>query len=126
MGTKVLSLFVAVLYFIFSCLYVTRCPKVNRFAGYYNSPGFSISPAKHTSTTISQHKNTKSIPVAFLSLPRVIFNKNIDVSLKAPSVSLFVGDIADLAYRTRLKSQYFENRSAYPTKIFSIFRSWRI
>jgi len=125
-GTKILSLLIAGLYFVFSCLYVTRCPNANRPFGYNNYPGINTGLTKPHSATITQHKNTKSIPAAFLSRPRVIFSKNIYVSLKSPSVSLFVGDIADLAYRARLKRQYFENRPAYPTKIFSIFRSWRI
>ncbi|WP_439699185.1 hypothetical protein ACFGVS_14845 [Mucilaginibacter sp. AW1-7] len=126
MITKVLSLLTAGLYFIFSCMYVTRCPNVNHTSGYNNNAGFGAGLPKQNSTTLSQHKNTKSIPAAFLSRPRVIFSKNIAVSLKAPSISLFVGDVANLTYKARLKSKYLENGVVYPNKTLSVLRSWRI
>ncbi len=124
-GIRVLSLLIAALYFIFSCLYVTRCPNYGQL-GTKTYCSFTSGIAKLSSYSVSKHKNTKSLPIAFLSRPRVIFSKNIVVLLKAHFTRLSTGPLKSFIYKIGLKSACFSSKALQSDKIFSVFRSWRI
>jgi hypothetical protein len=126
MSVKISSLIIAWLYFIFSCLYVTRCPNANRISSTENHSSYKSGIAKLNGYTIAKRKNTKALPAAFLSRPRVIFSKNIVVLLKAHAVSLSTGLLRCVNYKYNLRSLCFGNKALHSDKIFSILRSWRI
>jgi hypothetical protein len=126
MSVKISSLIIASVYFIFSCLYVTRCPNANRFSSTETHCSFKNSITKLNSYTVSKHKSVKTLPAAFLSRPRVIFSKNIVVLLKAHAVSLFTGLSRSVSYKYNLRNLCFGNKAPHSDKILSILRSWRI
>ncbi|MCS3733393.1 hypothetical protein FHS10_001330 [Mucilaginibacter dorajii] len=126
MSVKISSLIVASLYFIFSCLYVTRCPGTNCSSSTETHCSFKNSITKLNTYTVSKHKSAKALPIAFLSRPRVIFSKNIVVLLKAHIVSLSTGLLRSVCYKYNLRNLCFGTKALHSDKIFSILRSWRI
>jgi len=125
-GTKILCLFIAWLYFIFSCLYVTRCPNLNQTTNTKSDIESTSGTGELNNGSISKHKNDKSVPVAFLSRPRVIFSKNIFILLKAPSINLFFSPPKHLIYKSTLKGFCLANKLLCTSKALSIFQSWKI
>lgn len=125
-GTKILCLFIAWLYFIFSCLYVTRCPNLNQTTNTKSDIELISGTGELNNGSISKHKNDKSTPAAFLSRPRVIFSKNIFILLKAPFINLFCSPTKQLIYKSPLEGFCLVNKLFCKGKALSIFQSWKI
>lgn len=122
---KIISLFIAVLYFFFSCFYVTRCAKINSPA----DKNVQIILAKHGKTTlqstICNYSDSKQIPFAFLSRPRVIFCKSI-VSFAAPFVRFTENAFFILHSQSVVKVPFLNFKTVYSDNIFSFTHAWRI
>lgn len=127
LGKRILCLIIAIGYFFFSCLYVTRCPKI---AGHTKTGKYltlNNGTVKQNGPVISGANNSKSVPVLFLSRPRVIFGKNL-AALNNQFRLIRTSELCPF----RLTSQYdAENRFTahkvfYAANIFSIIRSWKI
>jgi hypothetical protein len=122
---KIISLFIAVLYFFFSCFYVTRCAKIVPPAG----KNVQIILGKQGKTTlqctISNYNNSKQIPFAFLSRPRVIFCKSI-VSFAAPFVKFTENASFILHSQLVVKVPFLSFKVVHSNNIFSFIRAWRI
>lgn len=122
---KILSLFIAVLYLFFSCVYVTRCAKDHNTS---NKQAYSIlnkSGAKIYHSTISHYDGNKSVPFVLLSRPRVISGKNL--ILFATPFLRFAQTRLFFAQNQSITKNFFRNfKTIYSDNIFSLIRTWKI
>ncbi len=122
---KILSLFIAVLYLFFSCVYVTRCAKDHNTS---NKQAYSIlskSGAKIYHCTISHYDGNKSVPFVLLSRPRVISGKNL--ILFATPFLRFAQTRLFFAQKQSITKNFFRNfKTIYSDNIFSLIRTWKI
>lgn len=127
LGKRILCLFIAIGYFFFSCLYVTRCPKI---AGHAKTGKFltlNNRTVKQNGLVISSTTNSKSVPVLFLSRPRVIFGKNLLV-LSNQSRLIHTCDLCPFRPISQYDAQnrFRAHKIFYTANILSIIRTWRI
>ncbi|SEM62185.1 hypothetical protein SAMN05192574_101212 [Mucilaginibacter gossypiicola] len=126
LGKRILCLFIAIGYFFFSCLYVTRCPKA---AGHTKTGAYFIANnhTKQSNTVISSATNSKSIPVLFLTRPRVVFGKNL-VPLTNQFRLIRVFELCPFRCITKndIEDRFRAHKIFYTANIFSIIRTWKI
>jgi len=126
LGKRILCLFIAIGYFFFSCLYVTRCPKVagHTKTGQHFTAGNQV---KQNTPVISSATNSKSIPVLFLSRPRVIFGKNL-VALSNQFRLIRVCELCPFRCLTKIDdpNRFRAHKIFYTANILSIIRTWKI
>lgn len=124
LSKKILSLFIAVLYLFFSCVYVTRCAKDHDPIKQTYSI-LSKSGAKIYHSTISNYNGNKSAPFVLLSRPRVISGKNL--ILFATPFLRFAQSRLFFAQSQSLTKNFFRNfKTIYSDNIFSLIRTWKI
>lgn len=127
LGKRILCLFITIGYFFFSCLYVTRCPKVAGHAKTGKYLTFNKGTVKQNGPVISSANNSKSVPVLFLSRPRVIFSKNL-AALNNQFKLIRTCELCPFRpisqYDTQ--SRFRPHKVFYAANIFSITCTWKI
>lgn len=126
LGKRILCLFIAIGYFFFSCLHVTRCSKIT---GHAKTGAYFVSnnQGKQNNAVISSTTDSKSIPVLFLSRPRVVFGKNL-VSFTNQFRLIQLGEHCPFRCLTKNDAQdrSWAHKIFYTTNILSIIRVWKI
>lgn len=127
LGKRILCLIVAIGYFFFSCFYVTRCPKIAGHAKTGKYFTLNNKPAKQSGAIISSATNSKSIPVLFLSRPRIIFGKNL-VALNNQFKLIRACELCPLRALAQNDAQnrFRAHKIFYTANILSIIRTWKI
>lgn len=127
LGKRILCLWIAIGYFFFSCLYVTRCPKITGTTQTGNYLTLHDKTAKQNGPVISSTRNSKSIPALFLSRPRVIFGKNI-VVLGNPCKLIRTCELCTClsAVPNEDQGRFWGHKVFYAANILSIIHTWKI
>ncbi|MDR6941626.1 hypothetical protein [Mucilaginibacter pocheonensis] len=122
---KILPLFIAVLYFAFSCCYVTRCPGIyysDNNSGYLVLHKENIKPYRVTATRLT---DSKPVPAIILLRPRVIFAKN-PVSFAAPFVRFAKLPALAVVNETAANSFFLNHKAYHPANFLATIHSWKI
>ena len=127
LGKRILCLFIAIGYFFFSCLYVTRCPKI---AGHVKTGKYltlNNGTVKQNGPVISSANNGKSAPVLFLSRPRVIFGKTL-AALNNQFRLIRTCELCPFRIISEYdtQSRFRSHKVFYAANIFSITCTWKI